>query len=91
MTNSSGWSPTRDEIPNYRCHKVVGALKIGTLEYTDDGVRMTPLDEGFGPVTLDFDWVQKHNPDESGYLVVYEDGYQSYSPAEAFESGYTRI
>jgi hypothetical protein len=26
-----------------------------------------------------------------GYFVVYDDGYTSYSPAAAFESGYSRI
>ena len=26
-----------------------------------------------------------------GYLVVYDDGYVSWSPAKAFEEGYTRI
>ena len=26
-----------------------------------------------------------------GYYVVYEDGYKSFSPAEAFESGYKRV
>lgn len=26
-----------------------------------------------------------------GYYVVYEDGYESWSPAEAFEKGYTLI
>jgi hypothetical protein len=25
------------------------------------------------------------------YLVIYEDGYRSISPAKAFEDGYTRI
>jgi len=28
------------------------------------------------------------DPDKQGYLVVYEDGYQSWSPAEAFEKAY---
>ena len=27
----------------------------------------------------------------TGYLVVYEDGYISWSPAEAFENGYTEV
>ncbi|MCK9988658.1 MAG: hypothetical protein AzoDbin1_05130 [Azoarcus sp.] len=38
--------------------------------------------------------VQPKSPPDSGvggYYVVYEDGYKSFSPAIAFESGYTRI
>lgn len=37
------------------------------------------------------EWMTKHNPVVGGYLVLYDDGYCSFSPAEAFESGYTRI
>ena len=37
------------------------------------------------------DVVEKHNPEAGGYYVVYEDGYKSFSPAKAFEEGYTRI
>lgn len=36
-------------------------------------------------------YVQKHAPKAGGYFVAYEDGYKSWSPAEAFESGYTRL
>jgi hypothetical protein len=34
------------------------------------------------------DYIRKHNPQPGGYFVVYDDGYQSFSPAEAFEEGY---
>lgn len=34
-------------------------------------------------------WYRKHNPHKGGYLVEYDDGYMSYSPAKAFEEGYT--
>lgn len=37
------------------------------------------------------DYVAKHNPQADGYFVQYEDGYKSYSPAQAFENGYHRI
>lgn len=48
-------------------------------------------DDGFAPIAFDADWFRKHNPEIGGYYVVYEDGYKSYSPAKAFEEGYTRI
>ena len=37
------------------------------------------------------EWLDKHNPEVGGYYVVYEDGYKSFSPAKAFEEGYTLI
>lgn len=35
--------------------------------------------------------ITKHNPQIGWYYVVYEDGYVSFSPAGAFEGGYTKI
>jgi hypothetical protein len=32
-----------------------------------------------------------YSGDIGGYYVVYEDGYKSFSPASAFENGYTRL
>ncbi|MCK4793058.1 MAG: hypothetical protein KAV87_55525, partial [Desulfobacteraceae bacterium] len=37
------------------------------------------------------DWFEKHKPERGGYLVLYRDGYISYSPAEAFEDGNNRV
>lgn len=35
-------------------------------------------------------YLEKHNPQIGGYYVLYPDGYESWSPAEAFEAGYHR-
>lgn len=43
------------------------------------------------PANMSREWMNKHKPVVGGYLVLYDDGYCSFSPAEAFESGYTRI
>ncbi len=48
-------------------------------------------DGHFGPIEIDLDWLLHHKPEVGGYLVFYKDGYRSFSPAEAFEGGYTRI
>ena len=48
-------------------------------------------EEGFGPNQVSKEYMDKHNPQVGGYYVVYQDGYKSFSPAEAFEDGYTRI
>ena len=36
-------------------------------------------------------YVEKHAPRVGGYFVRYDDGYESFSPAAAFEGGYTSV
>lgn len=90
------------EMPKYKCHKEVHALKIDTIEYSVFKSRdepqnkggcatITPVEEGYAAFEVDLKYLQKHNPQAGGYYVVYEDGYRSYSPAKAFEDGYTLI
>lgn len=80
------------EMPRYECHKQVWALKIKEVQ---DNKATNPAiafeDEGYAPISVDWDWYYKHKPLPGGYYVVYADGYKSYSPAKAFEDGYTRI
>lgn len=75
------------EMPKYRCHKEVWALKIKDF----DESMLIPEDPRYGPISVGLDYLYKHNPYPGGYYVVYEDGYKSFSPPEAFESGYTLI
>ena len=89
------------EMPRYKCHKVVHAFKIEAIDRLDDeewdGVseRYSPgwvRIRGEGNIVYQGpDYVEKHNPHVGGYYVRYEDGYESFSPADAFESGYTLI
>ena len=83
--------PTREmpaaQMPTYKSHKTVWALKIAAI----DGATITPEDHGFAPFVVDEEYLSKHKPQAGGYYVVYADGYKSWSPAEAFESGYVRI
>lgn len=89
------------KMPKYKCHKEVSALKIKAImnpnegiDQDDDGERLlTFMDEGFEAAVyiVDREYMQKHKPQVGGYYVVYADGYKSFSPADAFESGYTRL
>lgn len=86
------------EMPKYRSHKEVWALKIARLQHTgspdqeaDGSLIMTPEDARFAPILLSAEYVAKHRPKVGGYYVVYDGGYESWSPAEAFETGYTLI
>ena len=42
-------------------------------------------------IEMDVNFFTKHNPETGGYLVMYDDGYMSYSPAEPFEKGYSLL
>jgi hypothetical protein len=55
------------------------------------GARLIFTDPRYAPIDVDRDFLDRHNPEEGGYYVVYKDGYKSFSPAEAFEEGYTKI
>lgn len=84
------------ELPRWKCHKDVWAFRITHIETgtaaTQDGSALLHHAEGyFMPVRVDAGFLEKHKPEPGGYYVQYKDGYKSFSPAEAFEGGYTRI
>lgn len=84
------------EMPRYRCHKEVWALKIkevlcGREDHKGPGATLVFEDPRYSNLSVDEAYDHKHNPQPGGYLVVYKDGYRSFSPAAAFEEGYTRI
>lgn len=81
------------EMPRYQSHKRVWALKIGAvgLGAASGGALLVPDDTRYRPIDVSAEYMRKHDPQPGGYYVVYADGYQSYSPAEAFEGGYTRL
>lgn len=75
-------------LPLYDCHKQVRAGKITRIDRSACGVRYE-IHMDATSVVVDSDFVSKHKPIEGGYYVEYEDGYRSYSPAKAFEEGYS--
>ena len=82
------------QMPTYKCHKEVWALKIKEAVENPNGSVDLFFELGqYAPVNiLSPDSVRfPKNVEDLGYYVVYEDGYQSWSPTKAFESGYTRI
>jgi hypothetical protein len=90
------------QMPLYQSHKKVWALKIASIEFdrekadaenreTDGSALITPSEPGYAPFKVDAAYVKKHAPQAGGYYVVYQDGYKSWSPADVFEAGNTRI
>lgn len=83
--------PPEPEIPLYQSHKKVGALKIAGVRVRPNGTELSFVDTRFRSRTMPRGWGEKHRPEVGGYLVYYQDGYVSYSPAKPFEDGYTLI
>lgn len=93
-------NPVSAELPRYRSHKTVWALKIASITLdadeaqktgreTDGGAVITPVEAAYAPFKVDAAYVRKHEPKAGGYFVQYADGYKSWSPADVFEDGYT--
>lgn len=82
-------------MPRYQSHKKVWALKIADLEWEpSSGVgTITPAEEGYTTFQTRPGWADKFDgsTEDLGYFVMYQDGYESWSPTKAFEEGYTRL
>lgn len=86
------------QMPEYTCHKKVWALKIksiaidgeGENRETDGSAMITPEEPGYAAFKVSREYMHKHKPEVGGYYVRYKDGYESFSPAPAFEEGYSR-
>jgi len=93
-----GW---RLSLPQYQCHKVVGALHIRSIELAriplgDDevdvsdlrGAIIIPAESGFPPFRVSPEFLRKHRPQVGGLFVVYDDGWKSFIPEKDFKRDY---
>lgn len=86
-----------NSIPRYQSHKVVEALKIQCIELNADRntflLFFEPLDDStpVAPHEVTGEWIRRSRAAAGGYWVKHVDGYESWSPAKAFEEGYTPI
>ena len=90
-------SISKTPLQAWRSHKTVKAFKIGSIAPCFDGAVLTETaTSGENEEQAQFPcqafvgsaYLTKHDPQVGGYYVEYEDGYQSWSPAAAFEGGY---
>ncbi len=88
-----------EEMPKYRSHKIVHALKIKTFVQNESNgdpkdhnwATAIPENTRYAPFDIDRELFIKHKPGDGWYYIAYPDGYKSFSPAEAFESGYMPV
>src|ERR1700756_2398265 len=82
------------EMPRYQSHKQVWALKISKVHKDEDGQGLALVfdDRTFAMRAFTADQLKgRPTPEPGWYMVQYEDGYTSFSPAKAFEEGYTPV
>lgn len=85
-----------DDLPRWKCHKVVRASKITQLErrQLDDEppVFLVHVEDLDTPIEVPQEYLTKRpTPAVGGYFVLYRDGYMSWSPASEFDDGYDRL
>lgn len=86
------------ELPRWQSHKQVFGDKIVEIrDRADDPLRSASdsrwqwvLEHG-GVITVSHGLIARGAPVVGDYYVRYDDGYESWSPAKAFEEGYTLL
>lgn len=77
-------------LPRWQSHKIVHAAKIKSI----DKLETLELEGANGAsvfVKAAPNMFARYTPIGGDYYVVYEDGYASISPHQAFEQGYHRL
>lgn len=78
-------------MPSYKSHKTVRALEISAIGDLLHGYRSLAFCEaGFAGKTVPENMFSRYTPVPGDFYVVYDDGYQSFSPRKAFVEGYQR-
>lgn len=83
-------------MPQFQSHKKVWALKIKGVFRESEGDQLTSkvtltFDDGRYAALNNVETAGRPTPEPGWYLVVYEDGYHSFSPAKQFEEGNSPI
>lgn len=79
------------EIPRYRCHAEVHALKIKMIIPNPRGFELHFEDERYAPHEVDDLWWQNNRPVPGAYFVVTSDGDQLCMPAPQFDASFTLL
>lgn len=78
-------------MKSYRSHKIVQACKILSVDTSGTDCLTLRLDDGTNRLKIVPRASQFKNAQVGGYYVIYEDGYDSYSPVGTFERGYVAL
>lgn len=84
---------TSTEMPKYKCHKEIWALKIKRVEISSASAEIYELifeseDVQYAPREVPAKYIEEYNPQPGGYFII-ERGCASYSSGDVFEEDYT--
>lgn len=86
-----------DALARWESHKIVRAGKIlslsqpGQIDAAHWVIQVKNATDQATEFKVKPEVFARGIPEPGSYFVVYEDGYQSWSPAAAFEKGYARL
>jgi hypothetical protein len=80
-------------LTSWESHKVVHAGKIIAVKVAPDPLNWLIEDADGNPVLFrpPVDICARGQAQPGDYIVIYADGYVSWSPGAAFEAGYTKV
>lgn len=78
--------PNRLQLEEYECHKHVRAAQI--VHIVGDVITIEGPNDFRATFTAEPVLFSRYRPVIGDWYVVYEDGYESFSPKKAFEDGY---
>lgn len=82
-------------MQKYKCHKEVQAAEIHMISEGKDGTETIITFDDYEPMHFSYDdyrkMIARYQPKRGDFLVIYEDGYQAFSPRDAFLNGYSKI
>jgi hypothetical protein len=84
------------DLATWKCHKIVKAGKILPVQIVNDdgeGTSIVTVEDRNGApcaIAVRGGFFARGMPGVGDYLVIYEDGYKSWSPAKALEDWYGR-
>lgn len=77
-------------LSNFKSHKIISAGKINVI-YGDLHFGIEQSDGSNLTMDIPAGLFARSKASPGDYFVVYADGYSSWSPAKAFEDGYTKV
>lgn len=80
------------ELAQWQSHKIVRAGKILSIDRVGQGeVTIEDCNGAPAKVSVPSNLFARGRANLGDYIIVYDDGYKSWSPAATFEEGYSKI
>lgn len=87
------------QLPRWKSHKEVWGDRIAEIHQAGPDDELQSVDDSGirwvldcrGVIFVTKDLIARGQPQVGDYFVQYDDGYKSWSPAQPFEEGYTRL